>query len=62
MSVIELAVESRKFVSEEYKETEKELTKKRLQNIKQAHMRREVLSKKTELEKERLSSVHFVTF
>ena len=60
-SVIELAVESRKFVREEYKETEKELMKKRLQNIKQAHMRREVLSKKTELEKERLSSVHLVT-
>ena len=61
LNVIELAVESRKFVREEYKEAEKELTRKRLQNLKQAHMRRETSRKKAELEKEQLSSVYLVT-
>ena len=61
LNVIELAVESRKFMREEYNEAEKELTRKRLQNLKQAHMRRETSRKKAELEKEQLLSVHLVT-
>ena len=61
LEVLDLAVESRKLVREECKEMEKETTKKRLQNLKQAHIRREALKQKAELEKERLSNVHLVT-
>ena len=61
LRVLDLAVETRKFVREECKEMEEQTTKKRLQNLKEAHLRQEALKQKAELEKERLSHVHLVT-
>lgn len=60
LKVIDLAVETRQSVRKEYKDEEEQRIRDRRQNMEQAHLRREVLKRKAQQERQELSQMHLI--
>ncbi len=59
--VLDLAVKERQNVAKEYRNEEEERSKRRRQNMLQAHLRREALKRKNQEERDELAQEHLIT-